>query len=127
MVSGRRTRQDAFMLNRWSLWSTDSMLSIASHRSMLSIGSVGSFASIGSVGSFASIGSIGSSVSTGSALSWQSRWSVLASGSYATQMADRSAGNRPVAPVIFVALGLAGLVGFLLERRRSQTPASLPS
>jgi len=42
-------------------------------------------------------------------------------------MTDRGAGGRPVAPVMFVALGLAGLIGFLRERRRSRTPPSLLS
>jgi hypothetical protein len=42
-------------------------------------------------------------------------------------MTDRGAGRRPDAPVTFVALGIAGLIGFLLERRRSQTPPSLLS
>jgi hypothetical protein len=60
-------------------------------------------------------------------MSWQSRWSLLASRSYATQMTDRAAGLRPVAPVMFVALGLAGLIGFLRERRQAQTPPNLPA
>jgi hypothetical protein len=54
-------------------------------------------------------------------MSAQSRWSLLAFRSYATQMTDRAVGSRPVAPVMFVALGLAGLIGFLRERRQSQT------
>jgi hypothetical protein len=87
---------------------------------------VGSFASIGSVGSFASIGSIGSAASTGSALSAQSRWSLLSFRSYATQLAARGAGRTPVAPVIFVALGLGGLVAFLRERRRASSSSHLP-
>ena len=115
------------MANRLSLWSTDSVLSIASHGSALSIGSVGSIASIGSVGSVASIASIGSAASVGSAMSAQSRWSLLAFRSYATQMTSRGAGRRPVAPVTFVALGLVGLAAFLRERRRWQALDRLPS
>jgi hypothetical protein len=125
MVCGCCTRQDDFMANRWSLWSTDSVLSIASHRSVLSIGSVGSVASIGSVGSIGSIGSIGSAAATGSALSAQSRWSVLAFRSYATQMTVRGAGRIPVGPTVFVVLGLGGLAGYLREHRRASSSSHL--
>ena len=64
--------------SRWSIGSTDSVLSLWSDHSVLSIGSVGSCASVGSVGSFASAFSIGSSQSLGSWLSHQSPGSVLA-------------------------------------------------
>jgi hypothetical protein len=50
---------------RWSLWSEDSFLSIASTGSVLSIGSVRSALSIGSIGSAASALSIGSFASVG--------------------------------------------------------------
>jgi len=63
--------------SRWSLWSEDSVLSIASRGSVLSIGSIGSVASIGSVGSALSIFSIGSWLSAGSVMCSMSRWSLM--------------------------------------------------
>ena len=71
------------------------------------------------------VGSIGSAASTGSALSAQSRWSLLSYRSYATQMAARGAGRIPVAPAIFVALGLSGLAAYLRERRRARETSHL--
>jgi hypothetical protein len=78
----------------WSLWSTNSFLSIASKGSFLSIGSIGSACSIGSIGSSFSIGSIGSFCSAFSVLSAWARFSVLSAGS---SFAVMSAGARPPA------------------------------
>jgi hypothetical protein len=66
--------------SRWSLWSEDSVLSIASRGSVLSIGSVGSAASVLSIGSFGSFGSVMSSLSG---------WSFLSSRSLSAALADR--------------------------------------
>ena len=55
--------------SRWSLWSEDSFLSIASRGSVLSIGSIGSVLSIASIGSALSLGSIGSVLSHASVMS----------------------------------------------------------
>jgi hypothetical protein len=66
--------------SRWSLWSEDSVLSIASRGSVLSIGSLGSAASVGSLGSAGSLLSAGSALSVASALSWRSCCSLASAG-----------------------------------------------
>ena len=73
--SARHGRDDR---SRWSLWSRDSVLSIASRNSVLSVGSVGSVLSIGGVGSAGSILSIGSFLSAISVMSGRSWLSVMA-------------------------------------------------
>ena len=66
--------------SKWSLWSEDSILSIASKGSVLSIGSVGSVLSIGSIASAASAFSISSCLSLGSIMSFRSQRGVMTSG-----------------------------------------------
>lgn len=69
----RRARDSS----KWSLWSEDSVLSIASKGSVLSVASVGSVLSVGSIASAGSLLSIGSCLSIGSIMSFMSRWSVM--------------------------------------------------
>ena len=98
------------MGSRWSLRSSNSILSIASEGSILSIGSVGSVGSIASIGSAWSVLSIGSAGSAASALSFASRRSILASCS-ADSIRGRPAGRAPRLAVglVLVVLGLAFL------------------
>lgn len=102
----------------WSLWSQDSLLSIASTGSVLSIDSVGSCASVGSIGSFASLLSIGSSMSTGSVLSVQSRWAMSRTSHSAPCLTSRGSGSlRPWGPPATIAVvGLAAYASYLRER-----------
>ena len=107
--------------SRWSLWSEDSLLSIASKGSVLSIGSIGSFLSIGSIGSFASWLSVGSFASVGSAMSAQSRWSIMSWRSSSAVQDTAHHGRRfgPAGPPGVIVLGATlAWVGMQLERRR---------
>jgi hypothetical protein len=63
--------------SKWSLWSDESFLSIASKGSVLSIGSVGSACSVGSICSFGSAFCVGSALSVASMLSFRARWRVM--------------------------------------------------
>lgn len=107
--------------SRWSLWSEDSLLCIASKGSVLSVGSIGSFLSVGSVGSFASWLSIGSFASGGSAMAARSRWSIMSWRSVNAVQDVTRTGRRfgLLGPpgVVAVAAALAW-VGMQLERRR---------
>ena len=123
--------------SRWSLWSQDSVLSIASRGSVLSIGSVGSCASIGSVGSFASSCSIGSAMSflsigsfqsSGSVLSGQSNRSVLSWQSILAVMGRRERGAlRGTSGVVVAGIAVttaAALTAVLVPAlRRTAGPA----
>lgn len=112
--------QDSQHGGRWSLWSRESLLSVASHGSTLSIASVGSVASIGSIGSAASIASIGSAGSIGSALSAASHWSVLSFRSNRAVSAHRHVGDsRATAMLAAIAVG-ALLADQLARRSRRQ-------
>ena len=93
-----------------SLWSRDSLLSVASSGSVLSIGSVGSAASIGS------IGSVGSAASIGSALSAASHWSLLSFASNRAISAERTKG-RAQATAILAAIAAGALLADQLTRR----------
>jgi hypothetical protein len=107
--------------SRWSLWSEDSLLSIASKGSVLSIGSIGSFLSVGSIGSFASWLSVGSFASGGSAMSAQARWSIMSWRSSGAVQGPAHAGRRFGAigpPGVVVIGGALAWVGMQLERRR---------
>ncbi len=122
--NGRVGHDGRAATSRWSLWSEDSLLCIASKGSVLSIGSIGSFLSVGSVGSFASWLSIGSFASGGSAMSAQSRWSIMSWRSSSavqdsTQTRRRFATMGPPG-VVAMAAALAW-VGMQLERRRRRT------
>jgi hypothetical protein len=103
----------------WSLWSTDSFLSIASQGSVLSIGSVGSVLSIGSVGSAGSVLSVGSFASLGSALSSLSRTSLLSHGARSQVMGRPSPEVPPPVAVWAVGLGatFVGLLARWADRR----------
>jgi hypothetical protein len=107
--------------SRWSLWSTDSFLSIASQGSVLSIGSVGSVLSIGSVGSAGSVLSVASFASFASGLSSLSRASLLSHGASSRVMGRPSPDVPP--PVALSAVGLgatvAGLVARWVDQRRA--------
>ena len=100
--------------NKWSLWSTDSVLSIGSANSVLSIGSIGSVLSIGSIGSAASLFSIGSAASVGSALSSSSRWSLLSF--RATDAVAGSPLGRGSAAKALVAVALSAVIAEELTR-----------
>ena len=106
--------------SKWSLWSTNSVLSIGSYDSALSIASVGSFASIGSIGSALSIGSTGSVLSTGSALSAGSRWSLMSYRSFgAVGAAGKDRARSPLGPpAILAAVAVVAWAGYRRERTR---------
>jgi hypothetical protein len=106
--------------SRWSLWSTDSFLSIASQGSVLSIGSVGSALSIGSIGSAGSVLSVGSFASFGSGLSSLSRTSLLSHGARSQVLGRPSPEIPPPVALWAVGLGatLAGLAARWAQKRR---------
>ena len=116
--------------SRRSLWSRNSLLSIASESSILSIGSIGSVLSVGSVGSFASFGSLGSfaaSLSTGSAMahgsvmSFQSAGSVMSSQSTRAVNDQRNSGSLPGWGGAAITLGAVALsFALYLMTRRTQ-------
>lgn len=66
--------------SRWSLWSEESILSIASRGSILSVGCVGSIASVASAGSICSVLAVASAGSMASIMSFRSSSSLLSSG-----------------------------------------------
>lgn len=74
---GHDCRMTSTSTSRWSLWSEESFLCIASRGSVLSIASIGSVLSIGSVGSALSIGAVGSVLSWASVMSARSGMAVL--------------------------------------------------
>ena len=106
--------------SKWSLWSTNSVLSIGSYDSALSIASVGSFASIGSIGSALSIGSTGSVLSMGSTLSAGSRWSLMSYRSFgAVGAAGKDRARSPLGPpAILAAVAVVAWAGYRRERTR---------
>jgi hypothetical protein len=119
--NGRVRHDGRVATSRWSLWSEDSLLSIASKGSVLSIGSIGSFLSVGSIGSVASWLSIGSFASGGSAMSAQSRWSIMSWRSSSAVQGTTHRGRQfgPLGPPGAVAIAAAlAWVGMQLERRR---------
>jgi hypothetical protein len=98
--------------SRWSLWSQDSFLCIASRGSVLSIGSVGSAASAFSIGSFASIGSGLSSMSRSSLMSHRSVDATMSQASGPVPPAAILAGvGAAAALVATVARALGGRKG----------------
>ena len=103
--------------SRWSLWSRDSLLSIASRGSVLSIGSVGSALSIGSVGSVASAFSVGSAASAGSALSAASAGSVLSAAAAGSVMGEEDHRAHRLAAFALLGTTVALLVAGQLRRR----------
>jgi hypothetical protein len=104
------------MPSKWSLWSEDSLLCIASDHSVMSVGSIGSSASAFSVGSFASLFSVGSSASVGSVLSSASRHALLSHHSDGgTQDAYGVGDGRPA--LLAGALLVASAAGYAAYRR----------
>lgn len=104
--------------SRWSLWSHDSVLSIASTGSVLSVGSAYSSVSVGSFGSSLSAFSVGSFLSVASLGSSASRGSVLSNLSQGARLAHRGCGEGRGQAVGVVALSLAGVALAGYRRRR---------